>query len=64
MPILPTEAADIAKAHGLTLSDARALAVMADTIEHAEELAAKFTPEEYGEVRGVEIATEILDGRR
>ena len=48
MPITPGEAADIAKSHGLSLSDATALRSLADTPHEAAELAAKFkhTPDE------------------
>jgi hypothetical protein len=45
MPIPPEEAADVAKAHGLTLADARALSAMADDKDHAANLAARFQPE-------------------
>jgi len=46
MSIDPKDAARIAKAHGLTLSDARALAAMAESEEDATELAAQFAPED------------------
>jgi len=46
VPITPTEAADIARKHGLTLSDAAGLAALANTLDEAETIAARFaTPE-------------------
>jgi hypothetical protein len=42
--ITTKEAAAIAKQHGLTLSDAAALARLANTTEEAEEAAAMFSP--------------------
>jgi hypothetical protein len=44
--ITSTEAAAVAKKHGLTLSDAAALARLADSPEEANELGAMFTPED------------------
>lgn len=57
MPITPTEAADIARKHGLTLSDAAGLAALANTLDEAETIAARFaTPE-------VDTATRDLTRR-
>jgi hypothetical protein len=40
--ISPDEAAEVAHAAGLTLSDARALTVLAQDVNHARRLAARF----------------------
>jgi hypothetical protein len=45
MPITPDEAVKVAKEHGLTLADARALGAMSDDVEHAGRLAAHFQPD-------------------
>ncbi len=42
MAITPDEAADIASKAGLSLPDARALMVLADDVNHARQLAARF----------------------
>lgn len=39
------QAAEVARRHGLTLSDAQALMLLADDEAHAETLAARFAPE-------------------
>lgn len=44
MPLDTTTAAEVAREHGLTLSDAQALAVLADTRDEATDLAARFAP--------------------
>lgn len=46
MPITADEAARIAKANGLGLSDAVALQRLANTTEEAEHLAGQFAPED------------------
>jgi hypothetical protein len=56
MPIPAKEAAAIAKKHGLSLPDARALSMMADTTDEAEKLAADFAE---GEVDYQKIADDI-----
>jgi hypothetical protein len=45
MPITASEAAEIARAHGLSLSDAVALSRLSATVEEAQALAAQFAPE-------------------
>ena len=45
MPITASEAAEIARAHGLSLSDAVALSRLSATVAEAESLAAQFAPE-------------------
>jgi hypothetical protein len=45
MPITPDEAVKVAKEHGLTLADARALGAMSDDVDHAGRLAAHFQPD-------------------
>lgn len=45
MPIDATTATTVAKAHGLNLSDAAALARLADTPEQATEMAKQFAPD-------------------
>lgn len=46
MPITVDQAAEIARRHGLNLSDAQALSMLSDDEEHAERLARQFTPEQ------------------
>ena len=46
MGITSTEAADIARRHGLTLQDAAGLASLADNAEEAEQIAARFSSPE------------------
>lgn len=41
-----SKAAEIAKAHGLTMSDAAALVQLADTVEEAEGIAGTFAAEQ------------------
>ena len=42
MPIDPDDAVTVARRHGLGLSDAASLAGLADSLDHAERLAAQF----------------------
>lgn len=44
MTISSDQAADIARRHGLNLTDAQALSVLADDEPHAEKLAERFAP--------------------
>lgn len=57
MPLNKKTAARIAKEHGLSLPDAQALAVMADTEDEADELAAQFAPQQTPE----DLATALRD---
>lgn len=57
MSIDSKEAAQIAKKHGLSLTDAAALARLAETPEEAEELAALFTGKQ--EERQREVSERI-----
>lgn len=63
MPIPTDKAADIARAAGLTLTDAQALAVLADDDEHAQALAARFAPAER-DPDPDQLADRILGGGR
>lgn len=45
MTVTADKAADVARRFGLSLTDARALSVLADDEDHAERLAAKFGAE-------------------
>lgn len=44
MPLTAEQAADIARQHGLSLTDATALRLLADTAAQAHDIAARFTP--------------------
>lgn len=61
MPITPGEATDIAKAHGLSLSDATALRALADTPHEASELAAKFKHGSRDDLDPAKLADGVLD---
>jgi hypothetical protein len=59
MPIPANEAADIAKEHGLGLSDAVALSTLADDKDHAAKLAARFKPQDDEGAEAKAIADRI-----
>lgn len=62
MPIDPYRAAEIAKAAGLSLADARSLAHMAKDEADAVKLAKLFTDPEDERAKGDRIASKILGG--
>ncbi len=60
MPISAQEAADVAAARGLSLSDARALRGLAESVEEAEKLADRFRREEHEHEQAARIADRVL----
>jgi len=67
MPIDPKTAARIAREHGLSLPDARAIAALAESEDDAAEYAELFADGEQADrelKKGEEIARRILGGER
>lgn len=60
MPLTPSQAADIAKRHGLTLTDAAGLLGLADTAAEADTIAARFATGTTSESVGAEYVRQLF----